>query len=59
MEPLQHCIICDGDKKEGIHIYTSFICLDCEKEIVGTDVLDLKYPFFIRQLKQIWWQKDA
>jgi hypothetical protein len=26
---------------------------------VGTDVQDEKYPFFIHQLKRIWYKKNA
>ena len=53
------CIVCDRPKPEGIHICAEFICSDCEKEIVDTDVQDEKYPFFIHQLKRIWYKKNA
>ncbi|MFD2671567.1 sigma factor G inhibitor Gin [Marinicrinis sediminis] len=58
-EHRETCIICEQSKAEGINIYASFICADCEEEIVGTDVQDVKYPFFIRQLKNIWLKQDA
>ncbi|CAH0122700.1 MULTISPECIES: sigma factor G inhibitor Gin [unclassified Paenibacillus] len=53
------CIICGGQKAEGIFILSEFICEACELEMVRTDVKDAKYPFFIRQLKQIWFGKNA
>ncbi|MEI7027702.1 sigma factor G inhibitor Gin [Paenibacillus sp. y28] len=53
------CIICDQKKGHGIRVYTEFICDDCEAEMVKTDVVDAKYPFFIHQLRRIWYKKDA
>jgi hypothetical protein len=44
---------------KGIHILFGFICEDCESEIVRTDVLDVKYPFFVDRMKQIFYKKDA
>lgn len=56
-----HCIICDQQKLEGqgIRIISGFICETCEAEMVRTDVLDAKYPFFIHQMKQIFLEKYA
>ncbi|MFD0870374.1 Inhibitor of sigma-G Gin [Chlamydia abortus] len=53
------CIICGQQREDGIHIISQFICAACEEEIVHTDVQDEKYPFFIHQLRQIWYPKDA
>ncbi|MDB5052361.1 MAG: Inhibitor of sigma-G Gin [Bacilli bacterium] len=53
------CIICGQMKPHGIVIISEFICENCEAEIVHTDVQDAKYPFFIHQLKQIWYRKNA
>lgn len=47
------CTVCNKPKEQGIVIVSSFICADCEHEIVRTDVQDGKYSFFISQLKQI------
>ncbi|MBU5223216.1 sigma factor G inhibitor Gin, partial [Vibrio cholerae] len=30
------CLICEEYKLEGIHLFESFICMDCEREIVNT-----------------------
>jgi hypothetical protein len=53
------CIICGQIKANGIVIISEFICENCEAEIVHTDVQDAKYPYFIHQLKQIWYRKNA
>ncbi|WJH36348.1 sigma factor G inhibitor Gin [Paenibacillus aurantius] len=53
------CIICGETGREGIHIVTEFICVECEAEMVQTDVRDEKYPFFIHQMRQIWYKKNA
>jgi hypothetical protein len=55
----QTCIICSQERAEGLRICTQWICTECETEIVRTDVKDPKYPFFIHQLKQISYKRDA
>jgi hypothetical protein len=53
------CIICGQLRQNGILIISEFICEDCEAEMVQTDVKDAKYPFFIDQMKRIWFRKNA
>ncbi|MBO7748082.1 sigma factor G inhibitor Gin [Paenibacillus sp. MWE-103] len=53
------CIICGIEKLEGMRIIDGFICDSCETEMVQTDVQDAKYPFFIHQLRRIWYQNNA
>jgi hypothetical protein len=53
------CIICEETRSEGIHICGQFICGVCEAEMVRTDVKDDKYPYFITQMKRVWYKKDA
>jgi hypothetical protein len=53
------CIICGQLKPDGIRILSEFICEGCEAEMVQTDVQDVKYPFFIHQMKQILYRKNA
>lgn len=55
----EECMICGSTKNEGIHICTKFICHPCETEMVNTDVKDEKYPYFINQMKQLWYKKEA
>lgn len=59
LKETQGCIICGQTKEHGILIISEFICEDCEHEMVQTDVMDAKYPFFIRQMKQIFYKKHA
>nr|WP_084279228.1 sigma factor G inhibitor Gin [Anoxybacillus tepidamans] len=47
------CIVCEQLKKQGIRIYTKFLCIDCEREIVQTDVHDPRYQFYLQQLRKI------
>lgn len=58
-ESYHTCIICNHMKQDGIMICSEFICMDCESEMVRTDVMDMKYPFFVQQMKQIWMSKNA
>lgn len=48
------CMVCRAEKEYGIRIFSQFLCTDCEREIVQTDVEDEKYPFYIDRMKQIW-----
>jgi hypothetical protein len=36
----------------------SFICLDCEREIVATSPFDLKYLVFLEKIKKLWKEPD-
>lgn len=56
---LHKCIICEQEKSLGIMICSEFLCEDCETEMVRTDVVDAKYPFFIHQMNKIWYKQDA
>ncbi len=58
-DTLHRCIICEQPKSEGIMICDELICDECESEMVQTDVKDEKYDFFIHQMRQIWYQKNA
>ncbi len=55
----RRCIVCGEDRAVGIAIWEQFICHPCEQEMVHTDVRDEKYPFFIKQMRQIWLKKNA
>lgn len=56
---LQTCAICELQREEGIRIASSFICSTCEYEMVKTDVLDEKYPYFITQMRHIFFERNA
>jgi hypothetical protein len=47
------CIICEEMKYKGIHLYTRFICTDCEKDILQTETDDPKYHYYLKKLKKI------
>ena len=55
MNTMEHiCVMCGHKEKEGIFLYDSFICDQCEDEMIHTEVEDEKYNFFIQQLKHVW-----
>jgi len=47
------CVVCEEKKMSGIHLYTSFICTDCERAMVSTETNDPKYVYFLKQLKKV------
>lgn len=47
------CGICGAEKEAGIHVYTMFICCECEQEIVHTEPEEQKYHMFIEKLKSM------
>lgn len=49
----EHCTVCEEIKLKGIHLYASFICIDCEKDILITDTNDPKYKYYLQKLKKI------
>ncbi|WP_409970777.1 sigma factor G inhibitor Gin [Bacillus sp. Bva_UNVM-123] len=49
----EECVICEQIKLRGIHLYTSFICTDCESDLISTDMSNPKYKFYLEQLKKI------
>ncbi|WP_100332713.1 sigma factor G inhibitor Gin [Bacillus xiapuensis] len=50
---IRHCIICEQEKPRGIHIITAFICLECEREIVGTAPEDEAYTRIVKKMRKI------
>jgi hypothetical protein len=49
----EQCIVCQSEKSVGIHLYTSFICTECEREMVQTDTNDPVYKLFVQRLKKV------
>ncbi|MEH7457078.1 carnitine--CoA ligase [Bacillus pseudomycoides] len=47
------CIVCENKRDNGIHVRTSFICGDCERDMVRTDTNDPKYIYYLQQLRKI------
>lgn len=53
------CIVCEQAREQGMTVVSAFICTDCEREMVRTSTEDEKYPFFVRQLRQLWVSYDT
>lgn len=47
------CIVCNCPKLDGIHLYMSFICHECERKITQTSTNDPEYKFYLDRLKKI------
>ncbi|MBA9029210.1 hypothetical protein HNP81_004573 [Peribacillus huizhouensis] len=47
------CIVCDQVKDDGIHLYTSFICKQCELDMIGTETDDPRYKYYLQRLKKV------
>lgn len=47
------CIICEEKKHRGIHLYTHFLCRDCEKDMVHTETNETQYNFYIEKLRRL------
>jgi hypothetical protein len=47
------CVICEEDKTRGIHLYTSFICTDCESDLINTDTDNPKYKYYLKKLRKV------
>jgi hypothetical protein len=47
------CVICEIQKNDGIHLYTSFICTDCENEMIHTQTSHPNYKFFLQQMRKV------
>lgn len=49
----ESCVICEQLKPVGIHLYTSFICTECEKSMIDTDTSDPKYKYYVDKLRKV------
>lgn len=50
---MEHCTICEEEKKRGIHLYNLFICCECERNIVSTEPREQKYQYYLKKLKNM------
>lgn len=48
------CVVCECHTSVGIHILSQFVCVDCEREMVGTEADEELYAFFVARLRTIW-----
>ncbi|TXL63419.1 sigma factor G inhibitor Gin [Cerasibacillus terrae] len=49
----EKCGICDERKERGIHLYTMYICCDCEHQMIHTEPSEEKYRYYIQKLKHM------
>ena len=47
------CVVCEKIKLDGIHLYKSFLCNECERNIIRTSIKDPEYKFYLERLKKI------
>ncbi|MFZ4454491.1 sigma factor G inhibitor Gin [Salibacterium aidingense] len=52
-EGAESCILCERYENAGIHIMDSFICRNCEKELILLDTGDPKYNEAIKKLRKL------
>ncbi len=48
------CIVCQEERIRGINVCGQFICEECERQIVSTEVGDERYAYYVECLKRIW-----
>ncbi|GMA50567.1 hypothetical protein GCM10025857_19240 [Alicyclobacillus contaminans] len=53
-QPKTSCLVCHQEKAIGLRICGQFLCADCEREIVATDVSDARYSYYVECMKKIW-----
>lgn len=49
----EHCGICEERKASGIHLYTMFICTECEYNMIHTEPREEKYNYYLKKLKNV------
>jgi hypothetical protein len=52
--PNVKCKICGKVNNDGINIFNIHICKKCEKEIVNTEVEDIKYDYYKSIFRKLW-----
>jgi len=50
---INECVICDERKEKGIYLYTSFICTECEYNMIHTEPREEKYNYYVKKLKHM------
>lgn len=50
---MESCGICEEKKERGIHLYTLFICCECEQNIIHTEPREEKYNYYLQKLKNM------
>jgi hypothetical protein len=47
------CGICEQEKSRGIHLYTLFICCECEQKMIHTEPREEAYQYYLKKLKNM------
>ena len=49
----EKCSVCEQRSNQGIHICDIYICENCEREIVCSDVTDEFYKYYLQKLRKL------
>ncbi len=49
----ERCAVCEKLKTEGIKVFHSFLCEQCEQEMLETDTEDAKYQYYLEKMKNL------
>lgn len=47
---MERCVMCEEEKREGIHLHVLFICRGCEWDIIHTHPSHVRYDYYIQKL---------
>ncbi|OIJ17685.1 hypothetical protein BKP37_03520 [Anaerobacillus alkalilacustris] len=50
---VEKCSVCEQNNENGIHICDIYICENCEREIVNSDVSDEFYRYYLQKLRKL------
>lgn len=48
------CNLCSREDNNGIDLLGIHICKECEKDIVETNMDDIKYQYYRSVIKKLW-----
>ncbi|SHH50871.1 sigma factor G inhibitor Gin [Tepidibacter thalassicus] len=54
MKEKQICYICNRECENWIEILGSYVCRDCEQEMINEDASELKMEYYRSRLKSLW-----
>jgi hypothetical protein len=54
MEREKTCLACGADDCAGLRLLQRFLCTECERQLVQTDVDAPQYEDWVRMIKKIW-----
>ena len=53
VQEYEYCGICEEPKENGIHLYSMFLCSECEHNMIHTEPREEKYQYYLSKLKNI------